>query len=124
MNERGFSLVEVLLAVALVGTVILGVLPAFIVCKDTNTRNELRSGAAAAAQSVMEGHRRVDPSTLPTTGSSAMQVVTVGERDFEVVTHYCVENVLCDLQSRHLVVEVGFGTETILTIESVYTKLR
>ena len=124
MSERGFSLVEVLLAVALVGTVILGVLPAFVVCKDTNTRNELRSGAAAAAQTVMEAHRRVDPATLPTSGSTSPQVITVGDRDFEVVTHYCVENAWCDHQSRHLVVEVGFGTDTILSIESVYTKLR
>jgi prepilin-type N-terminal cleavage/methylation domain-containing protein len=124
MSQRGFSLVEVLLAVALVGTVILGVLPAFVVCKDTNTGNELRSGAAAAAQSVMEAYRREDPATLPTSGSSPLQVITVGDRDYEVVTHFCVESVWCDLQSRHLVVEVGFGTETILSIESVYTKLR
>ena len=81
MNERGFSLVEVMLAVALVGTVLLGVLPALMVCKDTNTRNELRSGAAAAAQSVIEAHRKADPETLPATGSTALQVITVGDWD-------------------------------------------
>lgn len=124
MNERGFSLIEVMLAVALVGTVILGILPAFVVCKDTNTRNELRFGAAAAAQSVMEAHRRVDPATLPTSGSSPLQVINVGARDYEVVTQYCVETALCDQQTRHLVIEVGFGTDTILTVETVFTKLR
>ena len=124
MNERGFSFVEVLLAVALVGTVVMGVVPAFMACKDANTRNEIRSGAAAVAQQAMETQRRLDPSTLPGSGSSSLQVVREGERDYEFVTHYCAEPAWCDFDTRHIMVEVSFGTQTVLIVESVFTKLR
>jgi prepilin-type N-terminal cleavage/methylation domain-containing protein len=124
VNERGFSLLEVLLAVALVGIVIMGVVPAFITCKDVNARNEVRSGALAAAQRLMEEHRRVDPATLPSSGSSSIQLMSVGKRDYEVVAHYCIASALCDHQSRHITIEAGFGNETLLTIEAVFTKLR
>jgi len=124
VNERGFTLMEVLLALALVGTVVLGVVPAFIACKDSNSRNEVRSAAAAAGQAVLEAHRRLDPAAFPSSGSSATEVVTVGRRDFEVITYYCVEPTWCDTQSRHLLVEVGFGNEVVFTVETVFTKLR
>ena len=124
MNERGFSFIELLLAVALVGTVILGVVPAFLACKDANTRNEIRSTAAAVAQRAMEAQRRLDPSTLPTSGSTPIRVVREGERDYEFVVHYCVEPAWCDLDTRHLMVEVSFGPRTVLVVESVFTKLR
>lgn len=124
MSERGFSLVEVLLAVALVGVVVMGVVPAFIVCKETNSRNEVRSGALAAAQQVMEEYRHAAPESLPSSGSSPTQVVTVGERDYEVIAYYCVASAWCDTQSRHVTIEVSFGNETLLTVESVFTKLR
>jgi prepilin-type N-terminal cleavage/methylation domain-containing protein len=124
VNEKGFTLMEVLLAVALMGTVVLGVVPAFIACKDANQRNEVRSAASAAGQAVLEAHRRLDPAAFPSTGSSAAQVVTVDARDFEVITYYCVESTWCDTQSRHLLVEVGFGNEIVFTVETVFTKLR
>ena len=41
-----------------------------------------------------------------------------------MVTSFCVESTLCDHQTRQLVIEVGFGTDTILTVETVFTKLR
>jgi prepilin-type N-terminal cleavage/methylation domain-containing protein len=124
MNEHGFSLLEVLLAVTLIGLIVIGVLPAMLACKDTNSLNEIRSGAAAAAQRVMEEHRRADPALLPTSGSSAVEVVTVGDRDYEVISYFCLEPAWCDLVSRHIVVEVGHGTETVVSIETVFTQLR
>ena len=124
MSQRGFSYVELLLAVALVGTVVMGLVPAFMTCKDANTRNAIRSDAAAVAQQVMEAQRRLDPSDMPSSGSSALQVVQEGERDYEYVVHYCAEPSWCDFDTRHLMVEVNLGTQTVLVVESVFTKLR
>jgi type II secretory pathway pseudopilin PulG len=124
MKQRGFSLLEALLAVALVATVVMGLLPAFIVCKDVNSHNAVRTGAVAAAQRVLESHRRTPPDTMPSSGSSAIQTITVGERDYEVVTHFCDAPAWCDNQTRHLVVEVDYGNETVLRAETVFTKLR
>jgi len=124
VSQRGFSYVELLLAVALVGTVVMGVVPAFMTCKDANTRNAIRSGAAAVALQAMEAQRRQDPSALPGSGSSPLRVVREGERDYEYVVHYCAEPAWCDFDTRHLMVEVSFGTQTVLVVESVFTKLR
>jgi len=124
VSQRGFSLLELLIAVAIVGTVVMGVVPAFMACKDANQRNAIRSGAAAVAQRAMEAQRRVDPSTLPTSGSSAIEVVREGDRDYEVITRYCVASAWCDFETRHLMVEVSFGPQTVLTVETVFTKLR
>jgi len=124
VNERGFSLLELLLAVAIVGTVVMGVVPAFMACKHANQRNGIRSGAAAVAQQVMEAQRQLDPSTLPTSGVSSIQVVREGNRDYEVITRYCAAPAWCDYETRHLMVEVSFGPQTVLTVETVFTKLR
>ena len=123
MKTDGFTLVEALLALALIGLVMVAMLPAFVTYFDSNTRNEERTGGIEAAQYVIETVRRVDPATLPTSGSSSPQVVPVGTRNYEVVTHYCVDASYCTANARHLVVEVRLGGQEIFTAETVYTQL-
>lgn len=124
MNERGFTLLEALISMAIIGMVLASLIPVFSIYVNTNTRMEQRTGAAAAAQRIMENLRRQDPATLPDSGSSPMAVIEVGDRDYEVVTHYCREATYCAGDSRHVVVEVSYGGRTIYTVESVYTSLR
>ena len=124
LNERGFSLTEALVAVAILAMVAVGVLPAFMTHMDANSRNELRSGAISAAQERLEALRLVDPSGLPTSGSTDPQLVTVDGREFEVVTHYCERTEYCQSDaSRALRVEVRFDGRTIYDVETVYTQL-
>ena len=124
MKTDGFTLVETLIAMAIIGVVLVAMLPAFITYFDSNTRNELRTGGIEAAQFVVESLRRDDPSTLPSSGSSAIQVVTVGERDYETITHYCVQTSYCATNARHLIIEVRHGGQEIYSIETVYTALQ
>ena len=123
-NQRGFGLVESLVALALMGIVLTGLLPSFMVFLRANTLNDTRSGALAAAQQIVEGLRRQDPSLLPSSGASAAQLVAVGGREFEVVTRYCSRPEHCNSESRQLLVEVSYGGRQVLSVETVQTALR
>jgi prepilin-type N-terminal cleavage/methylation domain-containing protein len=124
VSPRGFTLTEALIALSILGVALAGVLPTFLTYSDTNTMNEERSGAVAAAQLVAEGLRQVDPAGLPTTGTSPVQVVRVGDRDYEVTQRYCVRSEFCGADSRHLTIEVRYGGRTVYSVETVYTRLR
>ena len=124
MNERGFSLVEAVCALGLLAIVLLGIVPTFQVLLATNTISEQRSNAVAAAEQVMEALRQQSPSSLPSSGSSAVQTVTVGSRDYEVVAHYCTRSAYCNDDMRHIVLEVGYAGQDVYIVETVYTRLQ
>ncbi len=124
MNQRGISLVESLIAVAIIGIAISAIAPAFFVQMDTNTRNEERTEAAAAAALVMERLRFEDPSKMPDEGSSDPRTITVGKREYEAVVHFCAIPEYCGPGSRHVRTEVSLDDNVLYTIESVYSSLQ
>ena len=124
MNCRGFTLVESLIAMTILGVALAALVPSFLNYMDVNTISEERSDAVAAAQLVMERLRQRDPAALPDTGSSSPELISIGSRDYEVVTFYCLASEYCGTTSRHLFLEVNFGGQTVYTVESVYTRLR
>jgi general secretion pathway protein I len=123
VNDSGFTLVEALVAIAILGIALVGVLPTFQTFVDANELSEERSNALAAGQVVMEALRREQPASLPKTGSSSVQTVSVGDHAYEIVAHYCQKTQYCTTTSRHIVVEVSFAGETIYSLETVYTRL-
>jgi general secretion pathway protein I len=123
VSERGFTLLEALIAMAILGIALAGLVPSFQAFMDANSLSEERSNAVAAAQEVMEGLRRADPASLPTSGTSAAQVVTVGAHEYEIFASYCIESSWCSTAARHVIVEVHFGGQRVYTVESVFTRL-
>jgi len=123
-GARGSSLVEVLVALLLLGLALGGIVPGFLNFTDANTRNERRTGAVQAARVTLEADRAIDPATMPDSGSSSPDTVIVGGRRYEVTTTYCPVAALCDVNSRHLLVEVTEDGETLFSAETVFTKLR
>jgi prepilin-type N-terminal cleavage/methylation domain-containing protein len=124
VNGKGFTLLEVLVAMGLLGMLLAGVVPVFFSLMAVNTRNEERSGAVAAAQQVLEELRQQDPGTLPDSGSTGPHVVPVDRRAFEVTNWYCLASEYCDDNSRHVLIEVRYGGRTFFSAESVLTQLR
>lgn len=55
--RAGFTIVEAIIATAIVGILIAGVAGAFTAYMRINTDNEVRTGAVAAAQTVVDGLR-------------------------------------------------------------------
>ena len=123
MNSKGFTLLESIIALAILSITLVGMLPAFQTFMDANTLSEERSNALAAAQEVMESLRHKDPSSLPSSGSSAIEAVQVGSQEYEVVTHYCQNGTYCGSDIRHITVEVSFAGKSVYTIETVFTRL-
>ena len=124
MNERGFTLLEGLLALAILGIALAGIMPAFFGYMDVTTRNEMRSGAVAAAQEQMEALRFGDPSAMPMSGATGPDYIGVDDREYELISRYCIRPEYCTTNSRHVLVEVGFGGNVVYQTESVFTKLR
>jgi len=124
VNARGFSLVEGLMALAILGVVMAAIIPTFTTYQDTNRRNEERTGAVAVAQQVLEAQRRLDPSFFPESGPAPAETVSLDGRDYEVIVSYCEVPEFCSLNSRHLMVEVSYDGRRLYSAESVFTKLR
>jgi prepilin-type N-terminal cleavage/methylation domain-containing protein len=124
VSERGFTLLEALIAMAILGIALAGMIPTFQSFMDANSFSEERSNAVAAGQVVMETLRQAEPSSLPSSGTSSAQAVTVGNHEYEVVATYCQVPSYCTSAARHIVVEVSFAGDTVYTLESVFSRIQ
>jgi type II secretion system protein I len=124
LSQRGFTLLEALVALAILGIVLAGLLPAFQAFMDANSVSEERSNAVAAAQRVMETLRQEDPASLPSSGTSTVQAIVVGDHEYEVVATYCSNPTYCSTAARHILLEVSFAGNAVYEIETVFTRLR
>jgi len=122
--KRGLSIIEVLIALAIIAIMIAAVIPVFSDFLRTNTDNEIRSQAVVAAQQNLEQLRRQfqgATGTLPNSGSTT-QTIAVGGRSFVVTTYYCENPAWCSANTRQLRVAVNFGGRDVYTAETVYTR--
>lgn len=125
MNARGLTLVETLVAMALIGVVASALMASFVTQLYANSRNETRSAAISAAEMMLEDLRLEDPETMPSTGDSAPMLVTIGDDAFSVVAHYCERADLCASPTvRHVRVEVLQQGDPVYDVEVVFTQLR
>ena len=124
MSARGFSLVEGIMALAILGVVMAAVIPTFTTYQDTNRRNEERTCAVAVAQQVLEANRRLDPGLMMNSGGADWPSVSLDGRVYDVFISYCLLEQYCTDNSRHLTVEVSYDGRTLYSAESVFTKLR
>lgn len=122
-TEQGFSLVEVLAALTIL-TITLGfAAPIFIGQRVNNLNSEIRTGAVAASQQVLDRLRRTDPSGLPSTGSTT-ETPTVMGYTYQARIYYCETSSYCDTTTRQLRVEVNYNGKTVYNVETVYTQFR
>lgn len=119
----GFSLVEVMVAMALFTMVSALMAPSFIYHLKTNYNSEVKNGAIAASQQRLDILRSQDPSTLPSSGSDT-QNIAVGERTFSVKTIYCRNSAWCSASSRNLNLEITHRNKIVYKVETVFSQLR
>ncbi len=124
IKQRGISLVESLVALALVGVAAIAIISGFMTLAYSNTRSGERTGAISAAETELEELRLQDPELMATSGSSTPKMIPVGDRQYEVVTHYCETTELCFDTTRELRVEVKLDGQPIYDVTTVYTQLR
>ena len=123
MKAKGFSIIEVIIAMAILAVVLTGVVGAFISNLQTNGRTELRGVAVSVAQEELETLRRQDPRTFPVADINKT-VTTADGRSFQVRTRFCVNSSRCVGSAKQVVVEVSQQSRSIYTVETVFTNLR
>lgn len=120
----GFSLIEALVALAILGILLAFVIPSFAGFLHSNTNNEIRNQATIVAQQQMDFWRRQAKgstgSTLPMSGSTTPQTVTQGGRSYSVTTLFCPDASQCSSDKRQFRVEVRLGGRLVYSLEAVY----
>lgn len=122
-RQAGLSFLEVVVALALLGIVLVGVVPSFIGYIQSNTRSEQRSIAVRLAEERLEALRLVNPQTLPS-GGSEEEAQNRSGKTYTVRTTYCAAVSLCGSGSRHIRVEVFLNGRSMYAVETVFTQLR
>jgi len=122
-KKKGFSLIEVIIAIAILAVALVAIVPVFTNYLQTNSSTEERTQAVALTQERMEELRLRDPMSLPTSGTETVTVVR-GGKSYIVRTTYCSNASLCDAATRHVKVRVERGGKKVYEAETVFTKVR
>lgn len=125
VRYSGFTLLEVLVALTILALGMTAVAPGFHTQAKFNYRAEIKTAAIQAAQLKLDRLRLLDPMTLPSTGTSNLEAILIGGREFVVESGYCEDSQYCvSNRMRHITVRVYYRDMQVYEIETVYTKLR
>ena len=124
-REKGFTLIETIVALGVFGVASAAIANGFIMQMRTNNQNTQRGESIAAAQFVLDQQRVIDPISMPASGTSAPQNVTVGSHTYSVTITYCAVPAYCVSPNvRHLRVNVSYQTVLRYSVDTVYAQLR
>ena len=119
---EGSSLIEALIALAILATALVSTFNALASFSTMNKRNEARSNAAFAARAAIEELRYTDPESMPSTGTETSSV-TVDPNNFVVTVTYCATSSYCSEYTRHISVSVSEDGQVVFSTETVFTQL-
>lgn len=140
MKNSGFSILEMLVALVILGIALVSILPVFINYASVNRRTEIRAEAVSVAEGVMDGLRQRNfgqwNAFKTTTERDGVKVAT-GEandatddgRTYAVAIDWCDSDLgltLCDNsgQQQHVRVAVSFGGQQQYSVTTVFTNIQ
>ena len=124
-DSRAFTLVEVLVALAIFSISALALANGFNAHLKTNLLSEQKSGAILAAGRVLDGYRVQDPTTFPASGTAAAVNIPVGNRTYAVTVTFCSPNTYCTSNNiRALHVEAALNGTLLYQVDTVFAQLR
>ena len=124
-RQKGFTLIETIVALGVFGVASAAIANGFIMQMRTNNQNTQRGESIAAAQFILDQQRVIDPTSMPSAGTSAAQNVTVGSHTYSVTITYCAVPAYCVSPNvRHLRVNVSYQTVLRYSVDTVYAQLR
>lgn len=129
MNKRGLSIIEAIVALAVIGIILAILIPSFIGSLRITNRTELRGVAIGLAQQRLEELRSQLPTPLPTSEVSGSTSVTVQGRTFAIQTTFCPTDVplttpptpACTAQRVLVRVQVSYLGSVLYAADTVYT---
>lgn len=125
MRDRGFSLIEVLVAISVLSISTAAIIPVYIGQMQINGRMEIKTEAIQVAQRYIDELRQKDPLFLPSSGVSSELSMEVGNHRYQTHIFYCRDSSLCtSARTRHITVEVSYHDEKVYEVQTVFTKLR
>lgn len=120
--SSGFSLIEAIIAVSLLGIALAAIVPSFVSYAGVNRDSEIKTQALAVAQEVFDELRWTGTfSNWPASGT--LRQISREGRTFDAVITWCTSELeLCDTNIRHVQVEVRFNDRTYFTAQTAYTQ--
>lgn len=121
--QKGFSLLEVLIALVLFSLIILSVNASQTQYIRSNHEGQVKAEAVYAAQTVIDEIRQKNILSLPTSGSeSPKNIVMNSNRNYQVTVSYCSDSSFCTTEDvRHVAVDVSYNGDTVYRTETVFT---
>lgn len=120
----GSTLLECIISLQILGIATLGVANAFVTHMKLNSSTEQKSGAVFAASQIVDDYRAQPISTLPSSGSAAMQLVLVGARNYAVQVTFCQDPSRCTSSMRQLYTTVYLQGTKVYEVETVFAQLQ
>ena len=124
MSAKGYSLLEVLISLAIFSMVFAVMSPAFVSQLKGNRFSQLKMEAIQAANTVIDQKRLIDPALMPASGDEAAITVPVNNKNYSVLVTYCSDSTYCTSNTiRQLRFIVSYNNENVFETETVFTQL-
>ncbi len=120
-RRDGFTLVEALVALALLGVMLTVLLPTFVQNIQVNTQSELRTDAVAVAQVEMDRLRAVG--NWPATGTKREVVTELATYETELTYALYCRDGTCFQGARQVQIEVRHRGRALYRATTVFTSL-
>lgn len=118
-TTQGFTLVEAMLALAVIGIVVSSLVPGITGMLTVNNGERIRRDAVSAARTTVQA---LVASGIPTLPMKDLQVrrLTLNGRNYDVTVTYCSNPTFCaPATSRHLKLEVNENGRRLYSVETV-----
>lgn len=128
---KGFSLLEVMVSLLILLAIMGGLLPVFVTYRLTTVNNDVKTGAIAVSQEILDELRQ-DPTVedWPDTGTltetpngTNISAISHSNKNYTAEISYCSDDTLCNDTTRQVTLEINHNDRTIYTIQTVYTQL-
>ena len=123
MKNDGLSIIEAVMAIAILAIALASIVPAMTSYTSINSKQEVRTGAAIAAQQALDNLRQKKFDAWPESGST--QEIGADTNTYEVKMSYCAKGTSdCHTTdtARHVRLEVGHNDKLVYEVQTVYTR--
>jgi Tfp pilus assembly protein PilV len=128
-SQKGLTLIEAIIATLFFGVTVSVVLPGFMNFQTSTLRNEGELGAVAVSQQILDELRRVEVTSLPSSGttttlpSGASTTKLYLGKEYSAAISYCPRIPTdCDANTRQIQVQVSLHGKPIYTVETLFAK--
>ncbi len=122
-SNRGFTLIEVVIALFIFLTVCASTAPAFMNQAKFNAASETKTVAINLAEKILNHIRKEDITSYPKSGSETKEY-NIGSRKLLSTISFCKKNEYCKTASRHITIDIAHNNEIVYSVETVYTQLK